>query len=113
MSGVAKAYVVEHFCTLYQELYDLIRGMQVGEVNLWTEDIPSTARSWWPFAAFFQEMMRNTVVDCRTARWQEVLNVSARTNVSMEVEDMLGSWMRTIMDGDLDQGRFTAAISRG
>lgn len=93
INRLSKSPVVAHFNERYEKLSELIRGIMEDAVDVRPYYIPPTARLEWKFSKFFRHFMSNTV-DTRTRRWNEVLKVSARTHLAVQIEQMFTEWWK-------------------
>lgn len=98
LDRLSKSSVVEDFLQAYKQFHDVIRGMQVGFINVVAYCIPEEAKTEWSFAKFFLHLARNALMHRRCSRWSEVLKVSARSILADEVEVMYSSWFQESVD---------------
>lgn len=95
---------MEDFEEAYNHFHDLIRGMQVGDVNVVAYCIPAEAKREWSFAKFFIHMTRNSLMHRRCSRRSEVFKVSARTSMADEVEKLYSRWIESKVEQVLGVG---------
>lgn len=85
---------MQDFGGIYIEFHDLIRGMQVGDIDVISHCIPPLAKKEWKFAMCFEHLTRNAMMYRCISRWSEIIKISARTALANEVETIHSRWLQ-------------------